>query len=252
LLNLKTMTPSAQKFLFVLVRDALRRGSGDQILAKRHGNKHLPTLVSMGYVDGSELTERAFQRFFDTFDSASCPTEVHQLADSFGIEVRWKRPHGVIKDKLDCAGDGSSYRNLRTVFINDQAKLETWYHEFGHVLYGCIKNNADILALFKSLQHEATLTYPVVSREQMTPVQHHSTNQLVSPAPGRYVLINGRYHGLDHSGDGAEGEADELWASLFEEYQSGRELKTKVRALIEGIVAAIKSLPKPLDPCDKD
>jgi hypothetical protein len=137
------------------------------------------------------------------------------------------------------------------VFVSGGAKLETWYHELGHVLFGCVKNNPDILMLFKSLQQEAASKYPFVSTEQMTPVQHHLTSEPVLPASGRYVLFNGRYHGLDHSGGGAEGEADELWASLFEEYYSGRELATGVHTLLEQIIAAIQALPKPLDPRDK-
>jgi hypothetical protein len=107
-------------------------------------------------------------------------------------------------------------------------------------------------ALFKSLQQKAVATYRVVSHEEMTPVQHRVTNELVSPSPGRYLLINGRYHGLDHSGDEADGEADELWAALFEEYQSCRGLEPDIRALIEELIVEIKALPKPLDPCDKD
>jgi hypothetical protein len=243
---------SEDKFLFVLVRDVLHRRSGDQIDTKYQGNKHTPALRSFGYLKDMELTQKAFQRFFDTFGLVSCPNEIQQLANSLGVDVFWRRAHGVIEEQLDRAGDGSSFRNMRTVFVRDEAKLETWYHEFGHILYGCIKNNPEILILFQSLQQEATSTYPVVSQEEMTPVQHHLTNEPVSPLPGRYVLINGRYHGLDHSGDDAEGESDELWASLFEEYQSGRELTIRVRTLVETIIDAIRALPKPLDLCDKD
>jgi hypothetical protein len=248
----RPLTPSEQKLLFALVRDALHRGSGNQIEAKRRGNKHIPTLRSLGYLEGSELTEKAFQLLFQPYALAPSPSGVQQLADSFGIEICWRRPHGIIKAKLDRAGEGLSYRNLRTAFVSAGAQLETWYHEFGHILYGCVKNNPEILALFKTLQQEAVAAYPIVSQERMTPVQRAFTSELVSPSPGRYVLINGRYHGLDHSGGEAEGEADELWASLFEEYQSRRELKREVRALTEQIIAAIGALPKPLDPCDKE
>lgn len=246
------MTPSERKFLFVIVRDALQRGSGNEIEPKRLGSKYLPVLRSLGFVEGSDLTRRAFEQLFTTFEPISCPNEVRQLTDSLGIEVYWKRPHGVIKSKFDSAGEGSAYRNLKTVFISDGAKLEAWYHELGHMIFGCVKNNSELWARFKALQQEATAVYPVVTHEQMTPVQHPVTNKPISPAPGQYVLINGRYHGLDHSGDGMDGAADELWASLFEEYHSGRELKPSVRGLLEQIIAAIKALPKPLDPCDKD
>jgi hypothetical protein len=204
----------------------------------------------LGYLESEELTKRAFQEFFATFDLVHYPTEVQRLADSFAIEIHWRRPRGIIKDKLDSAGDGSSYRNLMTAFVGDSAKLETWYHEFGHILYGCIKNNPEILSLLKSLHQEAIARYPIVSQDQMRLVQHSITNELVLPSPGRYLLVDGQYHGLDHSGDEAEGEADELWASLFEEYQSGRELDAGVRTLLEEIIMAIKALPKPLDPCD--
>ena len=245
------MTPPEQKFLFVLVREVVCRGSGDQIEARRKRNKHIPGLRSLGYLEDENLTGMAFQEFFSTFELISCPTEVQQFVDSFGIEIHWRRPRGIIRNKLG-QDRGLSYRNALTVFIDDGSALETWYHEFGHILYGCIKNNASILEPFKLLQQEAVATYQIVSHEEMTPVQHPVTNHPVSPPPGRYVLINGRYHGLDHSGVDEESEADELWASLFEEYHSCTKLKRIIRALVEEIIAAIRLLPKPLDPRDKD
>jgi hypothetical protein len=180
---------------------------------------------------GEELRGMAFQDFFEKFDLIPCPSAVRQMANGFGIEIPWRKPKGIIRCKLDAAGGGLSYRNQMTVFVRDGAKLETGYHESGHILFGCIRNDAEILALFMSLQQKAYAIYPVMSQEEMTPVQHPVTGCLALPAPGRYVLINRRYHGLDHSG--AEAEGDELWASLFEEYQSGRELKSGIRALVE-------------------
>ena len=75
----------------------------------------------------------------------------------------------------------------KTVFISDGAKLEAWYHELGHIIFGCVKNSPETWDLFKSLQQEAAAVYPVVTHEQMTPVQHPITNEPISPAPGQYV-----------------------------------------------------------------
>jgi hypothetical protein len=47
--------------------------------------------------------------------------------------------------------------------------------------------------------------------------------------------------GVDHSGDGAEGEADELWAVLFTEYQMGRPLRQNVRALVKELLYNIST-----------
>ena len=77
------MTPSQQKFLFVLVRDALRSES-DQIEAKRYASKHIPALRLLGYLNGDELTKLAYQELFSTFELLSCPTKVQYMADSFG------------------------------------------------------------------------------------------------------------------------------------------------------------------------
>ena len=98
------MTPSEKKFFFALICDAIRRGYGDQINATRADNKHVPRLRLLGYLDGDELTEIAFQRFFSTFELASCPSEIQLPADSFGAEIQWRRPRGVVKRKMDPAG----------------------------------------------------------------------------------------------------------------------------------------------------
>lgn len=190
----------------------------------------------------NELTEAAFRKFFDDFELISCPTEIQRLSQNFKIEVEWRRPHGFIKDQFDPTGSGKAFPALRTVFIKEDATPQTWYHEFAHVLYWCIKNNAELLEISKRLQETALNEYPVVTHEQMTPVLHPKTRQEVPPAPGRYVLINGVYLGLDHSGDGAEGEADELWAVLFSEYQQGGVLKENVRALITELIDGLRSV----------
>lgn len=246
------MNPSERKFLFVMVRDALQRRSGDQIEPKRLGNKHIPALRSLGYVKGNDLTRKAFEELFATFEPISCPSEIQQVVDSFGIEIVWRKPHGIMETNLDPAGEGSAYRNVKTIFIRPGARCEAWLHEFGHIVFGCVKNTPAIWELFKELQREAEAAYELVSHEQMTPVLHAVTRQPITPAPGKYMLINGNYHGLDHSGDGVDGEADEMWALLFEEYFGSGNIKPNVRIPLEAIFAAIKAMPKPLDPRDKD
>jgi hypothetical protein len=236
------MTPSERKFLFVMVRDSLRRSS-DKIEARHESNKHLPTLRSLGYVKDDEVGEIAFQEYFDGYELVSCPTEMQRLLDLFKIEVQWRRPHGFIKDQFDTTGSGKAFPACRTVFIAYDATPQTWFHEFGHLLYWRLKNKPDLLEISKTLQEVALREYPVVTHEQMTLVIHPKTRDEVPPAPGRYILIDGRYFGLDHSGDGADVEADELWAVLFTEYQMGRTLRQNVRVVVEELVAALQSVP---------
>jgi hypothetical protein len=171
------MTLSERKFLFVIVRDALQRRSGNQIEAKRRDNKHIPALRSLGYVEDNDLTRKAFEELFATFEPVSCPPEILQVVDSFGIEISWKKPQGIMERNLDAAGEGSAYRNLKTIFIRPEARREAWFHEFGHIVFGCVKNTPAIWELFKDLLREAQAAFEVVSHEQMTPVLHAVTRE---------------------------------------------------------------------------
>ncbi len=74
----------------------------------------------------------------------------------------------------------------------------------------------------------------------MTPVLHPKTHEPILPAPGLYILINGRYYDRDHSGGGADGEADELWAVLFTECEMHRNLRANVRMLLNEILTLLQ------------
>ena len=119
-------------------------------------------------------------------------------------------------------------------------------------MYGCIKHNTNLRAMFARLEDEAIRNHLEISDGSTTRVRQPLTNKATILPRGRYLFINDKYHGLDHSGDGADGESDELWASLFEEYHGDRELPAGLGTAMSNIVNTLNSMPKPLNPCDPD
>jgi hypothetical protein len=118
------MTPSERKFLFVLVREVLRRADGsDEIEPKRHGDRRIAMFQSRGYLRGRVLTRTAFLEFLDTFERAPCPAHIQDVVDSFGLDgLHWRRPKGVILERIEWAGGGGiAYRNFKTLFIKEGA-----------------------------------------------------------------------------------------------------------------------------------
>jgi hypothetical protein len=245
------MTLSEQKVLIDPVRDAVIRGTGNFIGRRHVGHRYLPKLRTLGFLNGNELTKAAFLSYVETFEIVPCPMEVLNVVDSFELNVQFRKAEGVIKDRIDRSGGGLSYRNLATIFIGDFATIATWFHEVGHVLFGCIKHNAEIGIILTRLEREAKAHYPIVISTGNEIAQRLDGARGTLPK-GRYFLINGGYHGVDHSGNDAEAESDEIWAILFEKYCNNRELVPSVRSGVEEIIVAIKALPKPLEPCDPD
>jgi hypothetical protein len=89
--------------------------------------------------------------------------EIQRLSEQFTIEVQWRRPHGFIKDQFDTTGSGKQFPALGTAFMKEDATPQTWYHEFGHVLYWRIKNNPELLERSKRLQETALREYPIMT-----------------------------------------------------------------------------------------
>jgi len=227
------MEPNLNKFLHVLVRDVLSRSDGTYTIeAKRRDHRHLTALRDLGYVAGIELTDSAFRNFFATFETIDCPASVQKWVNDLGACVTWKRAAGLILRQL---GEDSGVTRGEYVFIRDGANLHTWFHELGHVVFDRI--NPDHVAMLES---EVKRHYRVRSASELEGgTAHPVTNTQCHPTEGIYLTMNGRHHGLDHSGKDAI--TDEMWAIMFGTYCSGLDLKAGVRVVVEKIVSSLSA-----------
>jgi len=231
-LGLSPVDRSLRKFLFLLVEDRISRGDGDEILAKWRNHKDVPALRSLGYIEGpNRLTDRAFSAFFQTFERIECPDEIQKCTTEYGITgVQWRRAKGVFRQNIRRAhGHGVSYPTHKVVFIKDGADLPTWYHELGHIIFQSIKHDRERIERLALSAKELAL----------------SSNKIWdSPgiAEGSYILIDGRYLGLDHSGSDAV--EDEIWAVLFERYHCGTP-PSNLLPIVREIIASVTP-PKPI------
>jgi hypothetical protein len=217
-----------------LVSEAIFRNFSDEISPARRGGPHLPAFRSAGYVRGSRLTEKAFLEYLDTFEEISVPPRIKALVDSYGMRgIRWRRVVGDVEANLVCGG--LALPKLKTVFIRDGAGECTWLEELGHIIYSSLKKEPRARILFRWLAKVARANCEIILSAGET-VSDAITGEALTLPRGQYLLVNGRYHGLDCSSGGQDGEADELWASLFSEYYIGNALAPKVRSAIEKVI----------------
>jgi hypothetical protein len=227
------MEPSERKLLFAFVRDALSRAGEDTIDTTRRNPRTVQSLRSLGFIDPNEnsLTREAFLAYFDTFEEISCPRKVQDWVDRFHIsDLHWRRP-STFMTSLMGQGRGKTYPLLATVFIGAKAQDLTWFHELGHVVYARI--DKDQVAKLATAAKEK---FPVVSGGDAQGAVDPSTMQPIALPEGIYLKMNGHYHGLDHSGPGADAESDELWAVLFGGYCQDFEFPPRVRGILEKII----------------
>ena len=224
-----SLDPSLRKLLFLLVEDRISRGDGDEILPKCKNHRGIPVLRSLGYFQGADrLTDKAFGDFFRTFDTITCPIEIQRCIDRLQVrDVRWRRAKGVILDRIRRAhGYGMSFPLALTVFIRDGAELNTWYHELGHII-------------FPSVEHDKTKVAGLVAAaKELSPVRSAAEiKDAPGIAAGSYILIDGRYLGIDHSGTDAV--EDEIWAIAFERYHCGSPLPPNLTLVIEEVLRTL-------------
>jgi hypothetical protein len=227
------MEPSERKLLFVFVREVLVHPGDDGIDITRRNQKTVQALRSLGFIAANEdsLTTQAYLAYFGTFEEIECPPEVQQWVDRFGIpDLHWRKPSGIIKDRMP-QELGKAYPPLATVFIGRLAGSSTWFHELGHVIYARI--DADLKA---KLVAAAKANFPVISSDQVTDAADPVTKKPIALPEGKYLNINRRYCGVDHSGPDADAESDEIWAILFSEYCGGFEFPSSVRVILEEII----------------
>lgn len=127
---------------------------------------------------------------------------------------------------------GAAYPALATVFIGDEGDESTWLHELGHIVRPRIDPDS-LVRLITAAKEQ----FPVVTSEQVNDAAHPTTLQPIHLPEGKYLNINRRYCGLDHSGPGQDAENDEIWAILFTEYCGGFEFPPDLRAMLEEIIA---------------
>ncbi len=228
------MEPNLNKFLHVLVREVLSRSDGTYTIeARRRDHRHLAALRDLGYVAWFELTDSAFRAFFATFETIECPDSVQKWVNDLDARVAWKRATGLILRQL---GEDYGVTRGEYVFIRDGANLHTWFHELGHVVFDRISPDHIVM-----LESEVKRHYRVRSAQELEGgTAHPVTNMQCRPAEGIYLTMNGRHHGLDHSGKDAI--TDEMWAIMFETYCSGLDLKEGVRAMVEDIISSLSAL----------
>lgn len=235
---MKRLQPSERKLLFVFVREALAHLGDDRIAIVRRNPKTVQALRSLGFIgtEQDNLTTQAFLAYFETFEELECPQAVQLWVDRFGItDLHWRKPSGIIKDRMP-QELGKAYPPLATVFIGRCAGASTWFHELGHIVYSRIDRGQ-----MAKLVAAATAHFPVISNDQVTDAGDPITLKSISLPAGRYLKINRRYCGLDHSGPDADAEADEMWAVLFSEFCGGFEFPVNIRAILEGIVNTLKT-----------
>lgn len=190
----------------------------------------------MGFILPNEnsLTKEAFLAYFETFDEVRCPSDVQKWVDRFHVsDLRWRRPSKFMMTQME-QGRGKAYPLLTTVFIGETAMSRTWFHELGHLVYSRLEKELVSRLVLAAREH-----FPVVSSERVPVAIDTSTMKPTAVLKGSYLKINGMLCGLDHSGPGADGENDELWAILFAEYCEGSELPLKIRAIVEEIITAL-------------
>jgi hypothetical protein len=227
--GLPPLEASVRSFLFLLVEDRIERGDGDELLPRWKNHRDVSVLRSLGYIEGTDrLTDKAFAAFFSTFDTITCPDEIQRCMDELRITgIQWRRAKGVILQRIRHAhGHGMTFPLAMTIFVRDGAALPTWYHELGHITFQSIKEDRGSIA---RLLASAMASFPVKSSSE------------IKDAPGitegSYMLIDGRYLGLDHSGmDAVE---DEIWAVVFERYHCGSPLPQNLLRIVEDIIGSI-------------
>lgn len=228
------LEPSERKLLFVFVREALAHLDDDRIALARRNPKTVHALRSLSFIAANEdsLTTQAFLAYFETFEELECPPAVQHWVDRFAItDLHWRKPSGTIKDRMP-QELGKAYPPLATVFIGRSAGASTWFHELGHVVYSRIDRER-----IAKLVAAATAHFPVISNDEVTDAADPVTLKSIALPKGKYLNINRRYCGLDHSGLEADAETDEMWAILFSEYCGGFEFPTSIRAILEQIVS---------------
>jgi hypothetical protein len=232
------MEPSERKLLFAFVRQALIHPGDDTFDARGRNQSTVASLRSQGLLQPNEdrLPKQAFLAYFETLQEIQCPPTVQQLLERFGItDFHWRRPSDVIRRRMG-QERGISYPLLNTVFIGDRGDQSTWFHELGHLLYPKIESDQA-----RRLAEAARTEFPVVSGDQVLDGADPVTLQPTHLPEGIYIRVNRRYHGLDHSGPGADTENDEIWAVLFAEYCGGFELPPTIRVLLEEIILGLSA-----------
>lgn len=192
-------------------------------------------LREQGYLERLEdvITPKALLQYFEKLPKLNCPEEVQKRVEEFCKHPPiWRQPGRSVKLKY---GYGLAFCDLNTIFVAHGADRKTYWHELAHLLFGKIRSE---LAL--KLSKVAQAEYDVLNADQITGAINPRSGKREPLPKGRYICVNGRYCGIDHSGAAEEQQSDEIWASLFAEYCAGDPLVETVQQIMEEILADLK------------
>jgi hypothetical protein len=115
-----------------------------------------------------------------------------------------------MKQLMEPQHRGKAFPTFSTVFIGRNADLTTWFHELAHIVYPTLL--ADEKAGFAaSIKQHAS----IVTMTGTETVRDPKTGGETVVAPGKYLVLDGRLIGIDHSGADQEAMDDECWAAIF-------------------------------------
>lgn len=203
------LQPSERKLLFVFVRKALLHPGDDSINPAKRNPNTVQALRALGYIatDEDKLTKEAFLAYFETTEELRCPPAVQRWVDRLGVtEIHWRRAPDAVRRRMAGQERGAAYPALATVFIGDDGDESTWLHELGHIVGPRIDQQSLAALVTAAKEH-----FPLVTSDQVNDAADPITLQPTHLPDGKYLNINRRYCGLDHSGPGQDAENDEIW-----------------------------------------
>jgi hypothetical protein len=97
-----SLSRDARKLLFQLVQQTINLGLGNAVQLQGANSDAVRALRHGGYLlDTDEITKKAFLKYFAAFDDLTCPIQVQNWADAFGIrDLQWKRADDILKGSI--------------------------------------------------------------------------------------------------------------------------------------------------------
>lgn len=205
------MDPADQKLIFAIVEAALEADEHD--FDPRLPSEDLRRFRDLGLIEdaGSGLSNAAFSEYFRSFELLSPPLQVEDWARAlYKDRIYWRKAIGKMKKLMAPQHRGKSYPLFATAFIGRHADIGTWFHELGHLVY--TRLTPDERASFAQCVHEhGSILDSDGTRTCIDP----GSRAEVLLTRGKYLKIEDRLLGLDHSGTDEEAINDECWAAIF-------------------------------------
>ena len=203
---------------------------------------YIAQLREQAYLDPikDELTPKALLRYFEKCPVLDCPSDVQQWVKRLcPVPPVWRSPVKAVRKALGGYG-GLAYCDENTIFVSQNESSDTFYHELAHLLFLRIPHE-----LVKRLDDEARNHFSVRTHREIPDALDPKKSKPVRVPAGKYMLINRKYCGLDHSGTSNDAQRNEIWAHLFSEYRagltrSGYGVPERIQSIIEEIIMALE------------